>query len=144
MAITSLKLCMACTLVLLLSHSSQATQRADNYSEILIFGEGEDTTSWFDTIFLFKPAGTLTRIITIWNGGCCQAPLIEEFQRGQNKFEHVKSYNVDEKPKDFPKYILCTPSVRETRVEPTHDAKRGMSAKDYEFYLKEAEPFKGG
>lgn len=35
------------------------------YSKILTFSEGEDATSGFDTIFLFKPADKLVRVIIL-------------------------------------------------------------------------------
>ena len=107
---------------------------------------GEDTNSSFETIYLFNKLGKIVNIIQIWNGGCCQAPMVEEFYREGKRFKRSRSYTLAiEKTNDFPKVILCDKSIVKTNIEPTHQAVAGYSVSEIEenYVLEEPVPFTG-
>jgi hypothetical protein len=129
--------------------SSQMSLKAAisaNYSKIMVSFMGEDTNSSFETIYLFNKVGKIVNIIQIWNGGCCQAPMVEEFYREGKRFKRSRSYTLEiEKTNDFPKVILCDKSIVKTNIEPTHQAAAGYSVAEIEenYVLEEPVPFTG-
>lgn len=128
--------------------SSRPLQAATsaNHSKIMVSFMGEDTNSSFETIYLFNKVGKIVNIIQIWNGGCCQAPMVEEFYREGKRFKRSRSYTLEiEKTNDFPKVILCDKSIIKTNIEPTYQAVAGYSVAEIEenYILEEPVPFTG-
>jgi|GEM_PF-4763974 len=122
------------------------TAMSGNHSKIMISFMGEDTESSFETIYLFNKVGKIANIIQIWNGGCCQAPMVEEFYREGKRFKRSRSYALEiEKTNDFPKVILCDKSIVKIKIEPTHQAVAGYSIAEVEenYTLEEPVPFTG-
>ena len=117
---------------------------AEGSGKGVVFSEGEDATSYFDTIYFLDETEGVTRVIQIWNGGCCQMPVIEEFLREGSRFVWTKSYTLDEKPAEFPKAILCEADLVKMTIEPTHAALEGFDAAEIEHHhLEEAVLFSG-
>ncbi|GAA6212401.1 hypothetical protein NBRC116602_21420 [Hyphomicrobiales bacterium 4NK60-0047b] len=139
---------LALTALTLLMSSQMSLKAAisANYSKIMVSFMGEDTNSSFETIYLFNKVGKIVNIIQIWNGGCCQAPMVEEFYREGKRFKRSRSYTLEiEKTNDFPKVILCDKSIVKTNIEPTHQAVAGYSVAEIEenYVLEEPIPFTG-
>lgn len=127
-------------------HMALGETTSSNYSKIMISFLGEDTNSSFENIYQFNKTGKLVNIIQIWNGGCCQAPVIEEFYRVGKRFKRSRSYTLEiEKPDNFPKVILCDRSIVRVKIEPTHSAVEGYSVAEIEedYILEEPVPFDG-
>ena len=117
---------------------------AEGPVKVVVFSEGEDATSYFDTIYFLDETEGVTRVVQIWNGGCCQMPVIEEFLREGSRFVWTKSYTLDEKPAEFPKAILCEADLVKMTIEPTHAALEGFDAAEIEHHhLEEAVLFSG-
>ncbi len=131
---------------LMISPMSLKAATSAKHSKIMISFMGEDTNSSFETIYLFNKVGKIVNIIQIWNGGCCQAPMVEEFYRQGKRFKRSRSYTLEiEKTNDFPKVVLCDKSLVKTKIEPTHQAVAGYSVAEIEenYILEEPVPFAG-
>lgn len=99
------------------------------YPNIITIEEGEDATSTFYYIFGSDQNKVIQGIISVWNGGCCQAPLIEEFQRYGSHFELISAYTISPKLEDYTFAILCDKELERTTLEATRAGRDGSLVK---------------
>lgn len=133
--------------IFLLASTGVCAAREDlaKYQKVMIETVGEDATSFFEYVYFYDKNGVLVRTISTWNGGCCQAPLIEEHQFDGDRFQHVRSYTILLKPESFAQYLMCSDDLEITPVEPSHAAEAGYSIAEMKNEMPMEDPvlFKG-